>query len=130
VPTISKFTNVSYSIWLNSDPFDSFVYVPFGTTCSFQLSQLTAGPISSVSVKFGDSSPTQNYTLTSSSVNITKTFAVVNSALGCYVIAVTPVAVSLNVSIIINSLCVKMFNVTTYSGNQKIKVLERKFLIL
>jgi hypothetical protein len=107
VPTVSPFTNINYTLSLSSDPltgpYTTTVSIPPGTLITVKLNQWTAGPISNVSVSFGDGTPLQNYNISADScVNITKNYTIA----GTYTITATPVAVGLNVNITVNTMSV------------------------
>jgi hypothetical protein len=79
-PTVLPFTNVNYTISLITDPIDgpptTTVNITAGTTLQIRLSQVTAGPNSSVVISFGDGSANQTiYSLmVGSPVNISHNY--------------------------------------------------------
>jgi hypothetical protein len=112
---VSQFTTINYQLSLSSDslngPYTTNVSTTVGTTITLKLNQVTAGPVSNVNLSFGDGSPVQTYTLTSSYVNFTKNY----TAAGTYTISAAPVPVSLTVAVTVNNMTVV---VTGQSNNE------------
>jgi hypothetical protein len=106
-PVVSPITNINYTLSLSTDPVDG----PYTTNVSagifvpiiIRLNQLTAGPMSNVSVSFGDGSPLQNFSISASNpVNIVNNY----TTSGIYTITATPLAIGLNVTLTVNTMTV------------------------
>jgi hypothetical protein len=110
MPTITAFSTVTYVLALSSDPlngpYTKNVTVSTGETLALRLSQLTAGPLSNVSVCFGDGSANQSFSITGGQyISVKKTYTVN----GTFTIAVTA-STGLAVTTTVNSIVVFVFS--------------------
>jgi hypothetical protein len=116
LPVVSQLTNINYTLSLSSDPlpgpYTTNVNLTTGETITIRLNQCTAGPISNVSVSFGDGTPSQSYTLVSSYVNISYIYMTA----GTYTIVASPVALSLNAAITVNTITVVVTGPPAYQS--------------
>jgi PKD repeat protein len=84
-----------------------------GFSITIQLSQLTAGPLSNVSLSFGDGFPSQIYSLMSSSINISYMYTYP----GYYNISATATAYELStVNVTVNNMTAYVAPPPTYEG--------------
>jgi hypothetical protein len=127
MPTVLPITNINYTLSLSSDPlagpYNTTVITALGNQLSIRLIQQTIGPISTVSISFGDGSPLQNYTIngatyTSSSYNYASISYTYTTA-GNYTIVAFPVPLSLNATTTVNNMTVVVFTPTYYSSKNK-----------
>jgi hypothetical protein len=102
---------VKYVISLNSDPvngpYTENVTVTAGETLALRLTQMTAGPLTTVSLSFGDGSANQSFSLTGGSfVIVNKTYP----ATGTFSIKATAsTGLPGNVTTTVNSVTVFVF---------------------
>jgi hypothetical protein len=94
---ISQFTTVKYIFSLMDDsltgPYSTNINIPLGTAINLRLVQMTAGPLSNLTVSFGDGSPDQAFysIVVNTSLNLTYNY----TTSGVYKIAATAVTTCL-----------------------------------
>jgi hypothetical protein len=119
VPTVTPITNVTYTLSLITDPitgpFTSTFNTSAGIPLVFRLNQVTAGPLSNVTVSFGDGNSAQNIILSASvpSANISYNYSIG----GAFTISASPsITGAPNATITVNTISTFVRGPPFYTG--------------